>query len=81
MKIQGENSFHQMFLSIVNVGRYKEMNKSDTTIRIPPFIEGSSNIRYDSVYNKIAKHFIIYDNAKAYPGYLITYKNNRVADL
>ena len=63
-----------MFLCLVSVGRYKEMMKHDQSLRLPPFIEGSKTVRYDSIYNKPAKHFVIYDNSKAYPAYLITYK-------
>jgi hypothetical protein len=62
-----------MFLAIVNIGRYKAYTNHDSSLKIPPFLEGSKSIRYDSVYNKPAKHFIVYDNSKQYPGYLITY--------
>ena len=69
-----ETPFMQMFLCLVNLGRYKAFQKHDQSLRVPPLIEGSTTKRYDSVYNKPAKHFIVYDNSKAYPAYLITYR-------
>ena len=41
---------------------------------MPPLIEGSLTEKYDSVYNVKCDHYIVYDNFKAYPGYLITYQ-------
>ena len=43
-------------------------------LRLPPLKNGSTTVRYDSVNNGIGGHYIVYDNNKAYPGYLITYK-------
>ena len=62
-----------MFLCAVNVGLPKEMDQHDKKMRIPPFLENSKTLRYDSVKNVKENHYIVYDNAKAYPGYLITY--------
>ena len=65
-----------MFFSIVNVGKYVAFDyqtNESKTFRVPPLLPDSKTKRYDSVYNKTAKHFIVYDNSKAYPGYLITY--------
>jgi hypothetical protein len=69
-----DSPLFQMFLCVVNLGRYKAYSNTDDTLRVPPLIEGSQTIRYDSTYNRPQKHFIVYDNAKAYPGYLITYR-------
>ena len=64
-----------MFFAMVAIGKYVAMDMSSATkeLRIPPLLQNSKIVRYDSVYNKAQKHFIIYDNMKAYPGYLITY--------
>lgn len=65
-----------MFLCVVAIGRYVDLGKptpSTKSIRVPPFLPNSKTQKYDSVYNKGDKHFVIYDNSKAIPGYLITY--------
>ena len=69
-----EDNLNQMFLCIVNLGKYKALQTNNSELRMPPLVEGSKSMRYDSVYNKPLKHFIVYDNSQAYPGYLITYK-------
>lgn len=69
-------NIRQMLLSLVNVCRRCSMAKSDKTIRIPPLIEGSQTLRYDSIFNSKWRHYIVYDLAKAYPSYLITYIND-----
>ena len=66
----------QMFVCCVCVGRYKSydaMSPHTKQFKVPPLIDGQTTMRFDSVYSRIDKHSIIYDNAKAYPGYLITY--------
>ena len=66
----------QMLLCIVSVGRYSEFPKHDERTRSfnkPPLLPGSTNLYFDSCYNKEAKHFITYENNKQYPGYVITY--------
>ena len=62
----------QMFLGLVLVG--DSVQAQPGQYRIPPNKPGSLTERYDSINNGNAGHFIIYDNAKAYPGYLITYQ-------
>ena len=66
-----------MFISLVNVGRFKSyerMTPETQKLRMPPLIEGSKdNSRYDSVHNNNLQHYVVYDNSKAYPGYLLTY--------
>jgi hypothetical protein len=66
-----------MFISLVNVGRFKSFARTtaDTQkFRMPPVLEGSKeNGRYDSVHNSNLEHYVVYDNSKAYPGYLLTY--------
>jgi hypothetical protein len=45
-------------------------------LTLPPPIEGDKDgKRYDSVHHEFQRHFIVYDNTKAYPGYLVTYIN------
>ncbi|TNV80547.1 hypothetical protein FGO68_gene7363 [Halteria grandinella] len=68
-------NLHQMFFAVVNIGRYKPYPHPDQTLKMPPLLEGSKTRRYDSCYSQGPKHFIIYDNSKQYPGYLITYRN------
>lgn len=62
----------QMFMALVLVGDSVEMPKG--LYKIPPLKPGSEIIRYDSINNGFGGHYIIYDNDKAYPGYLITYR-------
>jgi hypothetical protein len=66
-----------MFISLVNIGRFKSyegMTPETQKFRMPPIIEGSKdNARYDSVHNSKLHHYVVYDNSKAYPGYLLTY--------
>ena len=38
-----------------------------------PPMEDNPNLRYDSISNGEGGHYIVYDNDKSYPGYLITY--------
>jgi hypothetical protein len=61
-----------MFMAVVLVG--DSVTLGGGQYRIPPLKPGSKVERYDSINNGAGGHFIIYDNAKAYPGYLITYK-------
>ena len=42
-------------------------------VKFPPFKPNSYTERYDSINNGAGGHFIIYDNLKQYPGYVITY--------
>ena len=61
-----------MFMCVVLVGDSKQERPGQ--YRIPPLKPNSSTERYDSVNNGLGGHYIIYDNTKAYPAYLITYK-------
>ena len=74
----------QMFLVKVNIGEAYECNP-DRTLTMPPVKPSSqpsssssvqlSVVRYDSVtgVTKSSRVYIVYDNRKAYPLYLITY--------
>ena len=42
-------------------------------VRMPPLKPGKNEGRYDSINNGTIGHYIIYDNLKTYPGYIITY--------
>ena len=61
-----------MFMCLVLVG--DSVTRSGGHYKMPPNKPGSKVDRYDSINNGPEGHYIIYDNAKAYPGYLITYK-------
>ena len=61
-----------MFMALVLVG--DSINLGPGQYRIPPNKRGSTVERYDSINNGAGGHYIIYDNVKSYPGYLITYK-------
>ncbi|TNV84461.1 hypothetical protein FGO68_gene12245 [Halteria grandinella] len=65
----------QMFYARVILGKCKAL-APDKTLREPPFIDGSTTVRYDSVqgFTRDTDVFMVYSNAKAYPEYLITYK-------
>ncbi|TNV82397.1 hypothetical protein FGO68_gene16353 [Halteria grandinella] len=65
----------QMLSAMVIIGNTIKMS-SDPTLIEAPFIEGSTQIRYDSVQGFIggSNVFMVYSNVKAYPEYLITYK-------
>ena len=69
------NGQKQMFLCNVILGESVEM-KPDNTLKIPPIKDQTNNLRYDSVkgdqYGQAI--YIIYDNNRIYPTYLITYK-------
>ena len=47
----------------------------DTSLKMPPLIEGKSDQRYDSVNGNTngSDVFMIYTNKKAYPEYLVSY--------
>jgi hypothetical protein len=62
----------QMFLALVLVGESVDLPSGQ--YNLPPNKPGSQTERYDSIHNKGAGHYIVYDNIKTYPGYLITYK-------
>ena len=67
------NNQKQMFLALVLVGDsvalppYNDYN-------VPPCKFGSQTDRYDSIRNQQDKHFIVFENSRCYPGYLITYE-------
>lgn len=63
-----------MFLCLVLVGDTVVLRPGKYLL--PPFKNGVSGERYDSITNggiNNTEHFIIYDNCKSYPAYLITY--------
>ncbi|TNV85958.1 hypothetical protein FGO68_gene824 [Halteria grandinella] len=67
----------QMFYARVILGRAKLLGQ-DKSLREPPMVEGSSNVRYDSVqgFASGSDIFMVYSNKKAYPEYLLTYKSD-----
>lgn len=60
-----------MFVCLVLVGDSKHERPGQ--YKLPPLKNNTQTERYDSINNGAGGHFIIYDNSKAYPGYLITY--------
>ena len=62
----------QLFLALVLVG--DSTKQPPGQYRIPPNKPGSVTERFDSINNGSGGHYIIYDNVKSYPAYLITYK-------
>lgn len=48
------------------------MLPQDRTLRLPPFLKDNNNVRYDSV-NSGDGIYIIYNNQRAYPAYVIEY--------
>ena len=48
---------------------------NDSSLKMPPLIEGKLDQRYDSVNGSTVESdlFMIYTNKKAYPEYLVTY--------
>lgn len=70
-KIQGSN-YKQMFLCLVLTGESANFG-GGRGVKFPPYKPHSQTERFDSINNGSGGHFIIYDNLKSYPGYLITY--------
>jgi hypothetical protein len=62
----------QMIYALVLVGESVTLQPGQ--YRIPPNKKHSTTERYDSINNGNGGHYIIYDNVKCYPGYVITYK-------
>jgi len=44
----------------------------DNSLKMPPTKPGSEQ-RYDSITNQTKDHYIVYDNNKQFPAYLVTY--------
>lgn len=61
----------QMFVALVCTG--DSVQQPPGQYRIPPLKKGSKTERFDSINNGQGGHFIVYDNVKVYPGYLITF--------
>lgn len=67
----GDGTF-QIFLALVLTGESTTLK--DPNPRLPALKPGSLVDRYDSFNNGNGGHYVIFDNLKCYPGYLITYK-------
>ena len=57
------------------VGNSKRIMPNDSSLKMPPLIEGKLDERYDSVNGSTGGSdvFMIYTNKKAYPEYLVSY--------
>jgi hypothetical protein len=70
-----------MFLALVQTGM-TVVSSSDSSLRKPPFLDRSKYIYYDSVTDTsnpsnsydMSQMFIVYNNDKAYPFYLMEYE-------
>lgn len=69
------NGFKQMIMASVLIGKNITMVNKDHSLREPP-VQPGTKIKYDSVKGHTGGSdvFMIYSNKKAYPRYLITYK-------
>ena len=43
-------------------------------LKEPPYINGTSGQRYDSVHDSAKSMFVVFHDAQAYPEYLITFR-------
>lgn len=72
------NELKQMFVALVLTGHVYECPASNTKLRRPPerSTDGAVNRLYDTVSGETqgSKVYITYENDRAYPAYLITYK-------
>lgn len=74
---QTKNGERQLFLAMVLTGKSKDFGtNTETDLKRPPVLPSGGGI-YDSV--KGGPHsgslmYVVYDTAKSYPAYLITYK-------
>lgn len=64
-----------LILAKVLVGNYTE-GSSGSHITCPPLLPGSKTERYDSIKAAGSDIFIVYNNNKAYPSYIIEYQHN-----
>eukprot|EP00347_Sterkiella_histriomuscorum_P019344 403342004 len=71
-KFQNAAGQSEMFMCLVLTGLSSSQGGGGAA-RQPPPIPGRQGELFDSYNNGNGGHFIIYDNQKAYPGYLITY--------
>jgi hypothetical protein len=71
-----KNGTKILLVANILVGNYVELDNDLETskFRHPPFIPGKKE-RYDSVKGKKYDKFMIYNNLRAYPHYLIEYKD------
>lgn len=70
----------QLFVARVLTGRSIEISKPKRTLKEPPRMSDSGTDAYDSVNGVVtrpvhAQIYVIYDHDKAYPAYLLTYRN------
>ncbi|CDW78777.1 poly adp-ribose polymerase member 14-like protein [Stylonychia lemnae] len=75
-RYEAPNQTFQMFFARVTVGQFATLGP-DTTLKMPPLLPQTQSKRYDSVQGNTrgSNVYMIYANKKAYPEYLITYKN------
>ncbi|CDW87149.1 poly adp-ribose polymerase member 14-like protein [Stylonychia lemnae] len=67
-----QNGKKQMFLCTVITG-LSSSSGGGQGARMPAAIPGKQGELFDSFNNGLGGHFVVYDNQKSYPGYLITF--------
>lgn len=80
---------HEMFLSRLLVGNAIEMERNDPQTAVEcqaltaPPIDATTNLRYNTVtgQTKGSKVYIVYENGRAYPEYLVRYYRRPKRDL
>lgn len=70
----------QLFVARVLTGRSIKISKPNRTLKEPPRMPDSGTDAYDSVNGVVQQPvhtqiYVIYDHDKAYPAYLLTYRN------
>ena len=68
-----------LFLATVLVGKSYYQSRPNFLMRKPPFLDEAKYIYYDSVTNStdesyLDRLYVIYNNEKAYPLYMIEYE-------
>ena len=75
-----KDGMKQVFVARVLTGRSIKLPKPDRTLKEPPKLPHSDTDAYDSVNGSVenptpTQVYVIYDHDKAYPAYLLTYRN------
>lgn len=63
-----------MFVTAVLVGNSDKLVDKDQSLKCPPLLPGKMHEHYDSVKHDASDLTVIYDQARQYPAFLITYK-------
>lgn len=69
---RNKEGFYQMIYGLVLVGDSTTARKNND-IKMPPLKPNSEIERFDAIRDENSGHYIVYDNLKAYPAYIITF--------